>query len=64
MSSWFWPITMATSKVVDIIGNLNPVRRFFKYLFERIFKKYISREIALSDFKNGICKLDNLPLNS
>lgn len=49
--------------VMEKFGELGPVRRLFKFFFGRIFSNLIDREIKLSDFKNHILELENLPLS-
>eukprot|EP00825_Cyclidium_porcatum_P043697 TRINITY_DN6262_c0_g2_i4.p1 TRINITY_DN6262_c0_g2~~TRINITY_DN6262_c0_g2_i4.p1 ORF type:complete len:451 (+),score=83.19 TRINITY_DN6262_c0_g2_i4:159-1511(+) len=49
--------------VLDKLGNISPIKNFFSYIFQRILSNYIDREIKLSDFKNGILQLSDLPLN-
>ncbi|KAL4456985.1 hypothetical protein ABPG74_014623 [Tetrahymena malaccensis] len=50
--------------VLDKFSELGPVRKLFKFLFGRIFDNLIDREIKLSDFKNNILELENLPLSA
>lgn len=50
--------------VLDKFGELGPVRRLFKFFFGRVFDNLIDREIKLSDFKNHILELENLPLSA
>lgn len=49
--------------MLEKFGELGPVRRLFKFFFGRVFDNFIDREIKLSDFKNHILELDNLPLS-
>ncbi|EAR99476.3 hypothetical protein TTHERM_00136400 (macronuclear) [Tetrahymena thermophila SB210] len=50
--------------VLDKFSELGPVRKLFKFLFGRLFDNLIDREIKLSDFKNNILELENLPLSA
>ncbi|KAL4508371.1 hypothetical protein ABPG72_003675 [Tetrahymena utriculariae] len=50
--------------VIDIFSELGPVKKLFKFLFGRLFNNLIDREIKLSDFKNNILELENLPLSA
>lgn len=50
-------------KILDSVSRLGPIHNFFSFIFGRIFNNFIDRDITLSDFKKGICCLENLPLS-
>ena len=53
-------------KVLDVViekfSDINPIKNFFAYFFRRILNNYVDRDITMSDFKDGLLKLSNLPL--
>lgn len=49
--------------VLDKFSEFGPVKNLFKFIFGRVFDNLIDREIKLSDFKNNILELENLPLS-
>lgn len=53
----------AINFILDKVSNISPVKNFISYTFSRILSNYINREIQLSDFKDGLLQLSNLPLN-
>ena len=48
--------------LIQKISNIGPLRNFIAYIFQRVFNNFIDREITLSDFTNGICELNEIPL--
>ncbi len=50
--------------ILQKLSDISPIKNFIQFVFRNLLNNFIDRDIVLTDFKNGICELNNLPLGA